>query len=362
MPDTIRREYKEAISAADRDQALKAIQQAESSLRITQFAVDHASDSLFWITPDAHFAQVNESACHRLGYSREELLRLTVFDVDPAFPREAWAAHWQEVKERKAFSIETRHRKKNGEVFPVEVRVNYVEYDGAEYNFAFARDITDRKRAEEALRAANEALEGAVAERTAALEKALLRLQQELEDRRRVEERLQITQFSVDSSADVIFWVRPDGSYAYWNRAACQLLGYSSQDFLHLKTFDLNPDHQGAAWQVHWAELRESGFLRFETMLRRKDGVRLPVEITANHVLGNDQEFNCAFVRDLSERKQIEDDLRRLNEELEQRVRQRTTDLEAKNAELEKMNKLFVGRELRMIELKERIKELEGKQ
>jgi PAS domain S-box-containing protein len=138
--------------------------EAERTLHITQFAVDHASDCLFWITPDAGFANVNESTCRRLGYSRDELLTMTVFDVDPAFPREGWEAHWQEIKERKSFTIETMHRTKAGESFPAEVTVNYVEYEGAEYNFAFARDISERKRAEDELRKANKELESRLAE------------------------------------------------------------------------------------------------------------------------------------------------------------------------------------------------------
>jgi len=62
---------------------------------------------------------------------------------------------------------------------------------------------------------------------------------------------------------------------------------------------------------------------------------------------------------DISERKQIEEEIRKLNEELEQRVIQRTNELEETNKELHKMNRIFVGRELRMVELKERIRELE---
>src|ERR1017187_6803210 len=83
-----------------------------------------------------------------LGRSREELLSLSIPDIDPLFPKEAWAAHWEELKARGSMSIETQHQTKQGEVFPVEVTTNYLEFDGKEYSFAFARDISERKRAE----------------------------------------------------------------------------------------------------------------------------------------------------------------------------------------------------------------------
>ena len=126
--------------------------QAENALRFTQFSVDHAADAAFWMGPDAKFMYVNEAACRSLGYSREELLTMSVHDIDPDFPVEAWPAHWSEVKEQGAFTIESHHRAKNGRVFPVEVSVNYLAFEGNEYNCAFAKDISERKQTENALR------------------------------------------------------------------------------------------------------------------------------------------------------------------------------------------------------------------
>ncbi|MHC4860673.1 MAG: hybrid sensor histidine kinase/response regulator, partial [Planctomycetota bacterium] len=125
---------------------------AEKDLRLTQFAVEHAADATFWIASDARFLNVNEAACRALGYSREELLQMTVHDIDPQFTAERWPGHWEELKERKSFVVDSEHRTKDGRIYPVEIAVNYVEYSGKEYNFAFARDVTERKRLEDQLR------------------------------------------------------------------------------------------------------------------------------------------------------------------------------------------------------------------
>jgi PAS domain S-box-containing protein len=132
--------------------------QAEYALRFTQFAVDHADVAAFWMDSDAHFIYVNQAACAALGYAREELLSMTVHDIDPDFPAEVWPAHWIEVRQRGSFIIESRHRAKDGRIYPVEISINHMEFEGKEFSCAFARDITERKRAQEELHRQNEYL------------------------------------------------------------------------------------------------------------------------------------------------------------------------------------------------------------
>ena len=134
---------------------------AEEALRFTQFAVDRAADAAMWINSGADFVYVNEAACRLLEYSQDELLSMTVFDIDPAFTKEMWSEHWKEIRQRGSFSIERRQHTSSGRIIPVEVLVNHIEYKGIEYNCAYVRDITTRKRYEAGLLSAKEAAEAA---------------------------------------------------------------------------------------------------------------------------------------------------------------------------------------------------------
>ena len=126
---------------------------AEEALRMFQFASDHAADMIFWLDQNAGFYYVNDQACRALGYTREELMRLRLFDIDPFFPREKWAENWQRFRDKQIETIrfESRQRRKNGSVFPVEVMVKCLCFGGTELHVAFTRDMTEHKRAEQAL-------------------------------------------------------------------------------------------------------------------------------------------------------------------------------------------------------------------
>lgn len=135
-----------------------SVAQSKEALHFTQFAVDHAADSVFWVTLDAKFFYVNEAACRALGYTREEMLTMTVHDIAPDFSSNVWPDTWTGLKEQTSATFESHHRTKDGRIFPVEITANFQEYEGQEYLCAFARDITDRKNAEQALRDAHDGL------------------------------------------------------------------------------------------------------------------------------------------------------------------------------------------------------------
>jgi PAS domain S-box-containing protein len=122
---------------------------SEIAMRLTQFSVDRGGDAAYWMGPDGRLLYVNDKACEALGYSREELLSMKIQEINPDFPSERWPSHWEELRQRRTYLVESRHRTKDGNLIPVEVTANYIEFDGKEYNCASARDITYRKRAEE---------------------------------------------------------------------------------------------------------------------------------------------------------------------------------------------------------------------
>ncbi|MGD9505860.1 MAG: ABC transporter substrate binding protein, partial [Syntrophobacteraceae bacterium] len=126
--------------------------QAEEALRFTQYAIDNANDQAFWMTGDGSIIYVNDAACRSLGYSREELLNLSILDIEVAHPREVFPAHWRDLREHGRLAVEGMHRAKDGSVHPVEIHTNFVSFDGKEYNCAFITDITERKWMEQSLR------------------------------------------------------------------------------------------------------------------------------------------------------------------------------------------------------------------
>ncbi len=135
---------------------ITARKKAEQALEMMRFSVDRAGDGVAWISREGRILYVNDALCAGRGYSREELLGMKVFDLDPDYQPGVWGPHWQELKLHGTLTFESHHRAKDGRVFPVEINANYVHIGDQEFNFATVRDITGRKRAEQRMAAFSE--------------------------------------------------------------------------------------------------------------------------------------------------------------------------------------------------------------
>jgi len=192
--------------------------EAERELQLSRTSIEKAEDAFFWFDADANFVDVSERTCEVLGYSREELLNMQVFDVDPSFPKEAWPDLKQQVQEKGSTTLESQHQAKDGHKFPVQITVSYLEFEGEEAFFSIARDITERKEAQEELLSSEQRF------RTVA-----------------------------DFTYDWEYWLGVDGTFEYVSPSCKRISGYQAEEFRQ------NPDlfekivapEDKKAWEEH---------------------------------------------------------------------------------------------------------------
>jgi len=121
----------------------------ENDPGLAQFAIERADDAIIWHDCDARIQHANPAACELLGYPREELVKLTIQDINPNSTPKSWAKFWKELQKKKVLVFEDDHRTRNGRIIPFETKVNFINYKGREYAVAFSRDISERRKTEE---------------------------------------------------------------------------------------------------------------------------------------------------------------------------------------------------------------------
>ncbi|OUJ18397.1 Signal transduction histidine kinase containing REC and PAS domain [Methanonatronarchaeum thermophilum] len=125
---------------------LSRIKELAKKHRLIKKSVEQATIEIYWITPHGEFRYTNKAVQNKLGYTKKELKGMYVWDVDPEYPKKRREYHYQKVKEKGSTTFETKHKTKNGEIYPVQVTSHYLEHEGQEFELAFAKDITEQKR------------------------------------------------------------------------------------------------------------------------------------------------------------------------------------------------------------------------
>ncbi len=256
----------------------------ERYLKLTQLAMDKFGDSIIWLSADGRIVYVNEAACRTLGYARDELLSMHVWDIDPDFPPERYLKGWREEYRRGVLlKFETRHIARDGRTFPVEVTASYIKYEDNEFLITFDRDITERKHAEETLR--------------------------ESEEKFRV--------LADTSSAAII--VFQDKWMVSLNKATESITGYSRDELLRMNYWEIvHPEFQQLVKQRSLA--RQRGVpepSRYEVKLLTKGGEEKWVEITAGRIIYMGKPAGVATLFEITKRKRAEKELNEAKEQAE---------------------------------------------
>ncbi len=134
---------------------------AEEKLHLFRNLIERSNDCIFAVEPKwGRFLDVNHRACDSLGYTQKELLNMmTIKDIEESLPDdESWHKQLEQLKQKNDIVKESRYKRKNGTTFFVETSLKLVSEEKQDYIIAIARDITERKRAEATLKAAQEKL------------------------------------------------------------------------------------------------------------------------------------------------------------------------------------------------------------
>lgn len=279
--------------------------QAEEHLLRTRFAMDQAVDAVYWIDPQARILYTNDAASAMLGYTADEFLCMTVHDLNPNCPPEVWPEFWTETREKKVISLETIHLTKDGRRIPIDIRVSFLAYGGQEFHCAFVRDISERKRIDEALRVTQERFE-----------------------------------LAVRGTNDGIWdWNIVTGEL-YWSTRNYELLGLSPDEFTpSYKAWIsmMHPDDADRAYQAVWRHLDTHEPYDIELRVTMKDGTYRWFR-DQGHALWDAEGRPVRMVgsiSDVTERRTAEEVLRTAHAQLERRVLERTIELAMANQSLQ---------------------------
>ena len=295
-------EERVAQRTAQLEAALAELRNSEERFRAT---LEQAAVGMAHVGADGRWLRVNNKLCEITGYPREELLGRTFQDITHPDDLQKDLDHLHRLLagEISTYSTEKRYFRKDRSVVWINLTVSAIgDASGhLKYFITIVEDITERKKAEEALS--------------------------------RSEKRYRAV---VEQSAEGLYLVDGDTKRILETNPALQnMLGYTADELRGMELHEIVAHDRKSVEANIERTLKEGWRFIRERRYRRKDGSVVDVEIAASTINYGGKQVICAAIRDITERKRAEEEIRLLNEQLEQRVRQRTAQLEEANRELE---------------------------
>jgi PAS domain S-box-containing protein len=235
----------------------------------------------FWLADmQGRFLDVNDAYCQLIGYNRDELLKMSIPDIEAVEKPRETAARIARIREVGGDRFETHHRCKDGRIIDVEISVNYVEVGGGRM-VVFIRDITERKMAEKGLQESEEKF-------------------------RNLFEYAKDAVLLADADTGVLVDVNPAG---------CNMLGLLKDKIIGRHQTAIHPPEMAEKFQEIFRDHVRKGIVSSnDTIIQRADGTRIPASVSASVIKLADKTIIQGVFRDVSERKQAEEKLRQSEE------------------------------------------------
>ncbi len=239
----------------------------EKELKLIGYAFENVDTAIYFAKQDGSHYEANQAMCSMLGYSRKEFVDISIFDVNPSINKSSWEEIWKLQHYDSSRILYTSLKRKNGELIDVELKSKLISYDGIDLSCAFITNITEKKKIEESLR---------------------------------------LVDFAFRSTGIPMHFVKEDGQLFDCNDAACKLLGYTREEYLDLKIFQLNGNISMEDYKKNWATLTidSNRILRFK--IAKKGGELIDAEIRMNKIKYGDFELMVSSFIDITEKKKIE--------------------------------------------------------
>jgi two-component system cell cycle sensor histidine kinase/response regulator CckA len=248
----------------------KTLALLEDEVAQRRIMVEQSRDGIVILDQNGKVHEANQKFAHMLGYTLEEVHQLYVWDWDANWTKDQLLEKVRAVDDTGDY-FETRHRRKDGTIYDVEISTNGAVYREYKLVFCVCRDITKR-----------------------------------ITEQKRVEETLRLTQFAFDKASIGIIQANEDARILNANEQACKNLDYSHTELCSMSLSDIDQGLDSDDRKALWRQLCEDGHINFVSTHRRRDGSQFPVDVTSNLLRFEGKKYSISFIRDTSEQKNEE--------------------------------------------------------